>query len=911
MRSPGVLWGFLALACAIAWGQPAPTPTDVDKAIGDLGDPSYQVRLRAQQALADVGWPAKPALEKAAKHPDPEIAENARKLLAELLPGVTGKTPENLRRLVRRYTEAKQTDEARNCMDEILGLDPVPHKLVLALLDWEPDAARRKSVATRVWERARHFLPMLLIQGESDVCGSYVAWATRLEQEGDAAEIAAFMYRRGTLGKLQQYAAARAKTEPSPFVRRLLVECLVLAGEEGEAVAAAKEMADWAYLEGVLVRLGRWQELAQEMVEREPAPNELRRLRMACAFRLAGQQELAAATLAKVMVHDDKGKGVPLVQAAGPTATAAMPLSILEQQGLDRNYVLPTKGDERSTLYVHGGNQQERKEAWYCLALMGFAGDAAQVLANEGNWRRAAMLLAGQGRYDEVDRVLAHAAAEAEPDARWEWVLHRAGKLREAGDDRGVMMVKQLLVECQNSKEEGTSAPAMKAMIQNVSWNGFGNLLPDRMPGLLAQAADMDEKTARELAWYWAPGMVEQQTWWDLLRKHHPDESVVALGTRLRDFLLGRLPDEQRDETLRLALHPGEATGEQVSGLVLLARTCVKQGHQHEAEEAYRLAKRLASEARDTKALGQVYGVSGDVFGPLANWSELAEAYRWLGENRRTELLGHAANLLDWMGDREGGQSLQEKAMLACPLSRLKQLLDPMEAGKWGDRGGRLLRMVLLGTGYLDSGATTAAMGEKDSKSALLAAQRIWYCAVPPTPMGYGPDGVLELNALLAYAESARLVDDGKMDEALAKANWATAMSPSRSWCPAGIRERLEKAGAKDVGDKLVADALALIQERLDRFPRAESLLNAFAWLAALTQLEVAKGETYIREAIERDPDEGYLVETLAVLLYEKGQKEEGIATMRECVRMAPTLRHLHRLGCWLKKEREKAAEGR
>ena len=84
---PGVVvWIGLALATSGAMGEPAeqgemPSDAKVDRLIEQLGDDNYQVRQRAQDELAQLGFEACDALTVASEHDDLEIASRAKYLL--------------------------------------------------------------------------------------------------------------------------------------------------------------------------------------------------------------------------------------------------------------------------------------------------------------------------------------------------------------------------------------------------------------------------------------------------------------------------------------------------------------------------------------------------------------------------------------------------------------------------------------------------------------------------------------------------------------------------------------------------------------------------------------------------------------------------------------------------------------
>ena len=909
MRVDAVVCGVCLLVMGAVWAQPPKPKADVEQAIRDLGNPSFQVRQRAQTALRQFGWDARSALRKAAKSTDPETTVSARKLLAELLPGVTGDTSNTQRALVRQYMAAKAPDRARRTMEQLLKEKPVPHGVVLALLDWDRDEPRRKVVAKHVCYTLRRSLPKLLVAGDFATYESYLAWDVRLEDKSEAQAIAAYMYRRGKLGKLQQYAAEKAKSGTSSYACRLLAECMLLSGQDDEALAVSRASDDWPLLQRVLVRLGRWGELADEMMRREPTPTERGRLRLAGALRLAGRHEEAAKTLAQVMVHGEKGNGVRLVEAAGPTATAGLPLGPLEQQGFDRTYVFPKQGEGYARLYVHGKNQNARRVPRTYLLAFGFTGDVIQLLVDQRHWYPAARLLVAQGRYEEVDRLWLAAIADAEPTAKCKWEVERARALRRSGDPRGTALAEQLLERCRNGKEEGLSPEADRKILETLYRRGFRDLLPDRMPDLVDYASGGEEKEAQGMAWCWTGGADNSGPWWEVLRKQDPRASMVDLGRRLRAFLTGQLSEQETGEMLQPALHPEGEAEQRVAEFLMVAHTCRELGRQNDVRQAYDSAKSVAARSGDEELLNKVFRSALELVGPAEDWARLAEAWRWLGENKGTHWLGHAAGALIHSGDHSGGAELLERAVLLSADLEVGLLLDALTDWGWREYYGKCLRLVLAGSRSLDSGTSAAARVQGGHELVLRVMQRKWYESLPPASRGYRVDGMLALNASLAFAESRCLIDRGRADLALTKANRAVTMCPEESWQLIGMRRHLIKVGRKAAGDKLVRDALAHYQRILDRHPNDDDALYGYSWLSANTQIDLATGEAYNRRAMKKPLEKGAFVECLAVLQYSRGETAKAIETRRRCLQFDPAVGDLIRLAHWLAAERKKQAK--
>ena len=891
---------------------------DIDQAVRDLGAPAFEVRKRARTTLAELGWEAKAELEQAAKHPDPEVSGTARQLLRDMLPGVTRDTPDRQRRLMKRYVAAESPRVALQCVAGLLEERPMPHGLLLALLDWQKDRQQWEATMKKLLEELPGAsYPYLLVDGPPENCDYFVDWMTREEREEQIPRIAAHAYHRGKLDAMREKIAALVAVKPSPYSRELLVELHLLAGHEDEALAAAREWGEWPFLEGLLVRTCRWGELAKELAARPEEPSGLGLLKLAAVQRLAGQGKLAVATLRRVMAYDEKGKAVRLVEAAGGTPAARPDVELPQWQEMDRDYVVPKRAARARKLFVFGPkgqDPQEKAHAWRCLLLFGLTGDAVQVLLNQGERDTAESLLWYGDQHGQVDRLRQMAIAEAKPAKKWVLAARRAGEQLALGDDTAVEAAREILERCRKGEKELADPEVCDSVVWALHSAGFHELVADMLPGMLVRAEAKDGEISLRMAARLCPDKQLMMYswpqigafWWERLVKADPEQGLMARVTRLQDFLRGRLSPEETQEVLRLGLRPEAPTKERVQDLVMLARTSAVLGRQTEAEAAYALAMRDATAEGDLNLLRHVCYAGEAVFMPVGKWSELAAVHARLAEQGEPSSLFEQAFCLARAGDRAAGQKLVDRAVA---MSRpgvfswsLRSLLQ------WGDRQtiDRVLPLVRVAGAESGSSAFWFAREVKDHALELRLAQRLWYrnmCSLA----GSDSAADIEDNAVLAFAVCRAMIADGGLAAGLALAKGANDVFPNESDQVKYTVEALDHAGAKDEADELASHALSHYRKILDRWPRAAECLNNFAWLCALTGRELAEGEACVRKAIERVPGDGDYHDTLAVLLHRKGDMAGALKAARTCVRLQPAdFSHRRRVRDWLQEQKQK-----
>jgi hypothetical protein len=129
----GLLLALLA-SCACLWADPPtqPDPRQIVELVNQLGSKSYKDRQSAMQALAKLGRLARPALQEAVNHPDPEISVRAKILLPAAV-------RDDLNYRLERF-QADTTGKERHDLPgwdrfvELVGDTPPARKLFAAML---------------------------------------------------------------------------------------------------------------------------------------------------------------------------------------------------------------------------------------------------------------------------------------------------------------------------------------------------------------------------------------------------------------------------------------------------------------------------------------------------------------------------------------------------------------------------------------------------------------------------------------------------------------------------------------------------------------------------------------------------------------------------------------------------------
>ncbi|MDX9981161.1 MAG: hypothetical protein RBU25_14135, partial [Lentisphaeria bacterium] len=839
------------------------------------------------------------------------VADVARQLLAEMLPGVTRDTPEPQRRLVVRYLALTQAEEKRGLVREMLRERPPPYALLLDVLEWEKTPAAQVVIVQGMLDQTPAVLSSCLEAGDPALYERLLQWSLRLEMTAAIPRVAVYAWRNGKLEALRAQAANLLATNDRPYLRRLLAELHLLADAPEAALATAATLDDSAYRQELFARTGRWAELAAELSREMGQPNGPKLIQLAAAQRLAGQDQEAVATLARLAGEKRKPAG-PDGDDDDDDDDEGGDVIWLDQQiegmggrfhpGMIRPLQVPP--------LFSGGRRQVAAGAWTYLLAYGLVGDSLGELQRRKDAVTATALLVQQYRYVEADRLLREALAATPSDLLLR--VRRAGILQALGDPKAADPVRELLDACRRGEPEMADDGVFLNVLDAMRLEGFQQEIAAVLPDLLGRFTGPREDLLQNVAQYLAPEhsrLLNYWFWWEQLVRDNPGEAMADRAARVRDFLAGQLDAAETERILRLPLRPEVGLDKQMVGLQQVGLTCLYLGRTEEAIAACRLAVRMGNEAEEKpkSRLAQVRRVLGDVLLDCAQWTEAAEEHGalWLENRVLRSLLFHGLGLA-WGGRSEAAAEVFARVLkLHDPASPgwLFLFLDPEE---FPEANRELLLLTERVARAVPAEALPAARRLGDAELERRLARRQWYEAVV-SPAGKTPGALLQINADLAFAECrARLATDGAA-ATLAAAKRVSDAFPFDVDGAADTVEALDRAGFAPEADDLTAHVLAREQAILDKLPAASQHLNGYAWMCARTGRNLESGETYVRRALEQMPDNDAYLDTLAVILHRRGDLDGAVAAMRTCLRLKPHDHHYRwQLAKWLSEAERK-----
>ncbi len=899
---PAGLVLLLALPANSFTAEPPPkeTPRSIDELVGELGDPVFGVREKAQRDLWLRGEEAIPALEKAAKSEDPEVARRARELLDKFAWGILPDTPPAVLKLIRQFQagdpKPELVDEVRKkAVAELLTKGRPGVSAVRAILKKDLGKESREKLTAVVTILVRREVPLLLVAGKLDDADDLVnLHATGTTPEG-AADFAAYHVLRGNLPA----AIARAETllksgRKTDNAKLVLTHLYRAAGQWAKAREAADGLPDVpdeaTYKEILLEDEGNWAALADMAAGRELNHPDATRLML---MRLAGRTEKFDAAAKKVRTDADEfASETDIMDAAvallaNRRADAATDLLLEKKKNLALlSEILVARMRYKDALDLIGTGKKEKETT-----------SASE--RRDFNLRRARVMMM-TGYKDDAIQVFNEVAR---------------GLTDNEGRPAGFSVVDRSLIRTE-----------LRVGLRDLACEHASQFVVE---GAAGRDSGSQGESPFELLFPHDP--IAAETLYRVLRaKKVPGDAAGATMIRTRDILTGTAGKAAVDEAVKLLREAAGALPNE--GLVLdkpatgstyqvahsarllkarhhftLATVCRVAKRGDDAEAAFKQAAALTSTATDAAdasgARSWVYGAPD----PARVWIEWGEFLSDAGRHR------DAATVL------EGGWKLFPDQPL--PLYLSGQALLKAGDAKEGERRVELSHWVSLGNEKVRGRFLDELVRRGESKAikreVALILKACWsrdhyfgnvmnQCARGAAMVGdfavaetcgqrsllvvmrnqgvYFVDTASYLsvpNDLLGF-DARALLNAGKVDEAMAAARELLAVTPGHLDFVNGIVPELDRRGKKKEADELFNRAWSAYQKMLADYPDSPAARYGLASLAGHGQRKLDDGVKYAKAAVASDPGSPSFREALAEVYFRRGERDDAVKVMQK-----------------------------
>jgi predicted Zn-dependent protease len=826
-----------------------PTPEEIAKKVRELGADSFAVREAASKFLWETGKPAEAALREAVKGTDLEVTRRASEILAKFKWGIYPNTPKNIVDLINRY-QGRDTAGKQEVVQELFKLGGPGYAAVLKVATAEEDAGLRQDLVDQATSTSSKTAVQLLLAGNPTGAEELLELCLTPNAEPTLRHFAAFLVFNGRLdAKIEQY-RQRASQPNGTQAAEVLTYLYRAKGDLNRAREAAEKSGDKSLWYAVLYERGDWKTLAREVrtLKTPPDVDPVQALGYRAAYhRLAGEKE-------------------EFERLVGEIRKAA------------------TKADERA---------EEPTARWYAakaLLVNERVDDALALLSEFTNRLPAFEVLCAQLKYREALELADRAAPKVIQDEKGRLDIRRARVLHQLGEKDAAV---QLFAKVAQELKQGDS-PAFQALIEAETRLGL-------MDTALAQCAevipnlDSEHFLARSLFGQLFPGDPDTAVRLRLvLRKRFPDDSQLAALQRLKKLLTGQTPHAEV-EALAEALIAATDTKDPSEAALRLqgaGELCHAGGLDDKAQgyfqkfaetaDTYAARLRLADHLADRK-----------------RWQEAAQAYQSAWEKDQSQPL--ALFLRGWAleqaGPAEEGRKLMATAH-AVPLGdvRVRHEFASALARRGLMDAARRERELIVRTGdfeswYLDDALRHLASDAAQNKQHLQAAtyyERYLLRCLHVNRAFVDNSAYLIVAHMIHRQRASGLVAAGRVDEAQADIQRCLALLPAEVELPILLVGMLEKQGRKKEAGDLFGQVATTLEKLCTAYPNSAWAHNSLAWMGACCRRHLDQALTHAQKAVELSPGNAGLMDTLAEVHFQRGDKEKALTLMKQCLKLEP-----------------------
>ena len=850
---------FTALAAGAAPpATQAAEPSEQQKiniAVAQLADPDPQVREKATKFLWSVGKAAEAALEEAAATGDPEMATRAREVLLELRSGIRPDMPPEMLQQIRVYRGATPAQKAQ-CAVRLFQMGKAAYPVIVKLSNAEPTEKVRIQAFRYAAQQGMALARASLTRASYDQAETMLELATSDGGDPAARSYAAFLLQRGHLDAAiaplrEQVALSSTKCGAA----KTLAYLYRAAGDLKSASWAAQRSDDPALLEAILYEQGDWKLLANVVRQRLGANPEFEQLAFLAAYeRLAG--------------NANEFKNV-LVQLRS----------------------FPQNADF--------GNWPIAK----ALFLNDCPDEAIGLLVSARNFDEALQIRAAQHRYADAI-ALADQAAGADPAEAMRSRIQLGRIMCELGQAKKATEVFDKVAD---EAEKRSDAATLGVLIMTENAAG----LRDRALAHASNALDQKIGDAGLAASLFRPeDSTDVACWWEFLQRKFPGEKPSGLLSRLLGIMEHTLPAEQldalaeelgRENPPAAPALPGvpQVVRAEPTKLRVAARTLLAAGREDAAHKLFgQIAERTAAPA-DWIEGGNLYARAGE-------WQRAIEFY----DRARARDAASAAALYlhGWAmahtDQKQRGQAAMEQAHLMALADERQHLAMAEALGRVGlqEEAARqydIVRRTAPFRSWEQGFATERAAHVFQRHGEFLAAANMYEQALlrclPSTAMLVDSRGYVLVPRLIHELRARGLVAAGQIDAALREADLAIAAVPGDSEIAICLVPELEKRGRKNSADELFKRVRDPLEQLCRDYPESPAAHNSLAWMLARCRRDLDTALTHANRGVELAPKNCAILDTLAEVHFQRGEKDKAAAAIRKCIELQPAVER-HRL---------------
>jgi tetratricopeptide (TPR) repeat protein len=846
--------------------SPQPTPEAIAQAVRDLGADDYYVREKATGWLWSAGTAAEAPLRAVVTSNDPEVAARARDLLDKIPYGITPDMPRRFVELIGRARGGGSATwpgvvidlldlgprglEVARRLAERLGAMPGQRTYMLQVLDQEG------------WRVAPHFLVAgRAAEAEELLERSAVAGSMVTGEPTAVRHYAAVMKLQNRLGEqIPRWRELAEKNhgkdgpghrladgQPGGTAAAVILTYLArLQGDLEQARWAAERTGKAELKEAVLFDAGAWADLAALPPTATGNSPILRVGLQEMYLRAAGKTAEADKAVAELKTQPSTSSGT------------APPL-------LFRALMFAQRPDDALAVLTEPGRPD--------LVVPRF-----EILAQRHDYAKA---------FEAMEQPLPdHSTYRWQRDTARIRVYHQLGneeKLREVL--RGVQQYDRI-----NQNER---APVLDLVEQLVSLHLQEEALPIAVALLNGGAppADVFAKVAPKTP-------LAAEAWWRYLRLQPPVEPIRNALARLPALLDKRLNSDEGKALVAAAAavartQPPPDADRWLQGL---GEACHAAGLVAEARGLYEEAARRFDSPAAWQKLGEFradqkqFAEAAAAFESAWRKDVIQALPLWLAGWAKTnagDATGRAmmdlAHILP-LGDEDARATFAEELV--------KRAMFAPEAADAARQERRLVLQLGLPTssrGRNVQGPLSAdPLAYPDRLAAADAAQRFLFRMLQTNAYFKRNEGYLAVLHRLHDHRARGLLAKGDVAGAVREAETAHALLPSHAALAVAIVPSLQSHGHPGEAADFYAKVAGVLDGLCEDYPKSAHFANERAWLAARCRRDLDRARELAEHAVTLSPKTAAYQETLAEVLFQKGEREAAVARLGQALELDP-----------------------
>jgi len=838
-RLPCPLWALcvIAIMAVVLTGveRPATSPADGAKiavAIAQLGDADFAVREEAMRALWGFGKAAEQSLTEAAGGAEPEIAARAREILLDFRYGIGPESPAELVALVRAYRRGN-VEEKRGAVESLFMMGPKAYAALARMCEAEEDPGLRARVLHELGGRAVSAVGVCVGAGDYATAEQLLEISVAAGSEEGCRCYAAYHVLRGQADAKIALLRKRMEAEPSFSAAKALTYLYRATGDLKSARWAAEMGADAELEENILFELGDWKGLAASLVRRVGDDADIEKLSFLAAYhRLAGDTDSYEHALRLIRRYADGAKAsVELVAKA---------------------LLLNDRTDEAIALHIKAGNVQR----------------AFELLCAQQRYQEAFEAAERDGKGDRAERATLQCVMGR--------MLHYLGRRKEAI---------ALFDEVGRQEAADIGFEGQCALVEAELQCG----LEDRALAHAADAANTGGANLPAVFGALFPGRrVDSVTWWNYYRVAYPSEKAGKTVGRMRDLLYNKLGEEELAALCRGAAEFAREMSKRdgAAFLAVVSRTMAAAGQDKLAQSVFEQAVAMGSDievghlaaARGQWALAAgLYG-SGDARGNVVS----------------SALRGWA--LVRAGREKEGRAVIDRVSLLALGDTRQRFVMAEALAQAGLTEGEREQFELIIRTAPFWSGELIETLANSAQEAARRGdyavaserGQRSLLACLRASVSFVNARNYLMVPHLVHRARAAGLIQAGRVEEALKEIDACNAILPGDITLTIDLLPLFEKAGRAKEADAFYARGRGFQEKLCADYPNSPGMHNSLAWMLVRCGRDLDEAMVHGQRAAELDPRNCAILDTLAEIHFQRGEKAEAISLMEKCIALEP-----------------------